>query len=483
MSGPWHVPSSDEMTTPPAKLLPFEHLDKACLAATSADAGLSNAPTWSFRVEGALAPDAIRRAVGWLLCAFPSAAATARPLDAAERTWAWVLPQEPAEVADAIVTIHPPATDADAAADLGAAIRDRFLDLRAGPPLRVDWVPHGSGGTLHLQQHHGLADGRAFIALIERFFRLLDSAIRGDEPEPTAISGPARRAELEALALPTGKRRWWTLRGAWIYVRGALADLFAPTTPLWQNTGSDYSGGNRTVHRALGSERTDALRAAATAAGGNLHAALLTAWVRASAGLSAERGHPARRLLLSSIVELRPRAAATVEFDSFANHLGWVLPRVDLRRTPDFPALMRSLHREMRRQLRVGEVVQRYLFERWGLSKLPLPGVRDGLARPKRAVVHCNASNVLAIPIPFLRGAGFAVQGVRVTTPVSPRYGALLTVTRYGNEATLNINYKDSILPPDAAERLATLLEEELDGFAATAPASSTTVPAHGGRP
>lgn len=468
------------MTPTDASLLPLQHLDKACLAATSAAHGLSNAPTWSLQVHGTLSEATLRRAVADLLRAYPSAAARVRPLDAAERDWVWVLPgaDERDAAVDAVLTLHPPAVDEAAGDRVAAAVRDRFLDLQAGPPLRVDWQPSEGGGWLHVQQHHGLADGRAFIALLERFAALLDAAARGEPVDPALLQGPERRDELEALALPAARRRWWTLRGAWIYLRGALTDLFRPTTPLWQNAGLDYSGGNRTVHVPLTMARQDALRAAATADGANLHAALLTAWLRASARLSAERGHPVRRLMLSSIVELRPRpGAGGAVFDSFANHLGWVLPRVDLRATPDFSGLMAALHREMRRQLRAGEVVQRYLFERWGLARLPLPGLREGLARPKRAVVHCNASNVLAIPIPALRGEGFSVQAARVTTPVSPRYGALLTVTRYVDDATLNVNYKDSVLDDAAAARLAALLDEELVAYAARADAGHDGAP------
>lgn len=480
--------------------LPFDHLDKACFAATSARHGLSNAPTWALSIEGTVDGEALRRAVAALLVAFPSCGAMVVPIDAADsraKRWAWRLPKPAARpedvdaaLIDAIVTVHPP-LDAPplnaplgtgAVADaLGDGIRDRFLDLTLGPPLRVDLLCWPGGARLWLQQHHGLADGRAFIELLRRFGRLLDVAARGDAFDAGDLIGWPRRPELEAIdaliaarsgstaLAPLWRRRWWACLGLWRYVQGAFAALVRPTAPLWQNQSLDYSGANRTVHLALPLAQVEALRVAAAAAGGNLHAALLAAWVRASAALSAQHGVVARRLMLSSIVELRPRGGGgdAGAFESFANHLGWALPTVDAAAMASMPRLVAALHRGLKRQMARGEPIQRLLFERLGLAALALGPLREGLAAPGRAVVQLNVSNVLALPIERIAGRDFTVTAVRITTPVSPRYGALLTITRYDDEVTLNVNVKRSVVGAQDAAILAKLLQDELGAFAA----------------
>ncbi len=478
--------------------LPLQALDKACLAASDAAAGLSNAPTWRLELEGVLPAAALRRALAGLIVACPSIAATVVPKDgppARARGWAYRLPEPaagpddvPDALLDALWTLHPAATwetlDGRPALDGGAAGRpaatpppvertdddalgqricDRFLDLTAGPGLRLDLRPRPGGATLWLQQHHALADGRAFIALLERLFALLDPCLRGEAIPAELLRPMTRQPELAALRVGPWRRRLWTLRGALVYLRGAIAAAFAPLDALAQNVGADYRGSNRTLHLPIPADRLRALRARSEAAGANLHAGLLAAWTRANAALSAERGQPVRRVMLTSIVDLRPRAAAgEVAFESFANHLGWTLPIADLERAPDAGRLAASLHRQMRRQLAADEPWQRALFERLGVLALPLAALRKALSAPPRAVVQLNVSNVLALPIPTLRAGEVEVRKVRITTPVAPRYGALLTLTRYGDEACCNVNVKASVMDNEAAERLVALFAEEL---------------------
>ena len=58
---------------------------------------------------------------------------------------------------------------------------------------------------------------------------------------------------------------------------------------------------------------------------------------------------------------------------------------------------------------------------------------------------------------------------MRISTPVAPRYGTLLTATRYREVATLNVNFKDSVVSEAKAKRLCALLDAELDALAALA--------------
>ncbi len=478
--------------------VPLEALDKACLAASDEEAGLSNAPTWRLELTGEVPAEALRRALAGLIVACPSIAATVVALDgppARARRFAYRMPalvadpdDVPHALLDAILTLHPaesaaeragrprapgddasepetalPAVERSGDDALGQRICDRFLDLTLGPGLRLDLRPRPGGATLWLQQHHALADGRAFIALLERLFALLDPCLRGEAIAPALLQPMHRQPELAALRIAPWRRRWWTLRGALLYLRGAFKATVAPLDALSQNVGVDYRGSNRTLHLAIPAERLQALRARAEAAGANLHAGLLAAWTRASAALSAERGQPVRRLMLTSIVDLRPRAApGEAGFESFANHLGWTLPVADLRRTPDAGRLAAALHGQMRRQLAANEPWQRALFERLGVLALPLADLRKMLSAPRSAVVQLNVSNVLALPIPPLRAVDVEVRKVRITTPVAPRYGALLTLTRFGAETCCNVNVKASALSDEAAERLVALLADEL---------------------
>lgn len=453
---------------------PFEPLDKACLASSSQAHGLSNAPTWELTLEGQ--PDWIHVQSAWhdLMKIYPWCRAIAVPTSEkgeASVAWSWRFVESDTDELAISQFRYVDLRQADAAAieAHGDAIRDRFLDLERQPGARLDlaWLPDGRS-RLWFQQHHGLADGRAWIELLARFAELLASARRGEETPATALAAAPRRSELDATGLGPWQRRGLALRGLWIYLRGTLRALWRPSTPLLQNRSLDYSGSNRSLHLPLGAEREAALRATAKVAGWNLHAALLGAWVLANARWNRAQGVPCRRLMLSSIVELRPRDGA---FRSFANHLGWALPELDLAATAALDgdagrrALCRSLHQQLRSQTARREPLARSLFERWPLMALPLVALRRAVCAPQRVVVQLNASNVLAIPIAPFAGDGFRCEAVRVTTPVAPRYGTLLTATRYGAVATLNLNFKDSVVTVEQAEELLALLDAELDAL------------------
>lgn len=457
---------------------PFEPLDKACLASSSRAHGLSNAPTWELTLDGQ--PDwlHIQLAWSWLMNIYPWCLAIAAPSGAdggRSKTWNWRWIQSTGDEL-AISQLRNVDLRAASAAEIdahGDAIRDRFLDLEREPGARLDvaWLPGGKS-RFWFQQHHGLADGRAFIELLDRFAALLDLAAAGGRPDDDALAPSPRRGELDATGLGPWQRRRLALRGLWIYVRGLLRSLRRAPTALRQNRSLDYSGRNRSLHRVLRGEREAALRATAARHGWNLHAALLAAWVLANLRWNAEAGVTCERLVLSSIVELRPRDGG---FRSFANHLGWALPELDVARLGALDgdvgraAVCRALHTELRRQTDRREPLARSLFERAPLLALPLAGLRAAVCAPKQVVVQLNVSNVLAIPIPAFEGRGFRCEAVRVTTPVAPRYGVLLTATRHRDVATLNLNFKDSVVAEDQAARLADLLEQELDALAALA--------------
>ena len=440
--------------------------------------GLSNAPTWQLSLRGQPEWMHVQSAWRWLIQIYPWLCATAVPSsDRGENApgWSWRFVESPDDIlaVSQLRNIDLRQASPDEIEAFGDAIRDRYLDLHHEPGARLDfaWLPDGQS-RLWLQQHHGVADGRAWIELLAQFSDLLAIAQRGEVPEPSRLVASPRRSELDATGLGAWQRRGLALRGLWIYLRGFLRALRRQPTPLLQNRSLDYSGRNRSLHLHLRTEREAALRAAAAANGWNLHAALLAAWVLANLRWNAEQGVLCQRLVLSSIVELRPRGGA---FRSFANHLGWALPELDVPALAALDgdagrrAVCRSLHHQLREQTRRREPLARSLFERGPLLALPLASLRKAVCAPERVVVQLNASNVLAIPIASFAGPGFACEDVRISTPVAPRYGTLLTATRYREVATLNVNFKDSVVSEAQAQRLCALLDAELDALAALA--------------
>lgn len=451
----------------------FEYLDKACLAAASAAHGCSNAPVWQLSLQGRPPADALRTALAHTLQVFPTCAALAVPLDGDPETakrWAWQWPDQLGLAHATPLLDVVDLTDQPEAAllDLRQQLWDRFLDLTQRPGLQLTLVYTAADrGELFVQHHHALGDGRAFLGFFTRLFGFLDLALRGQQPSADQLQPVPRRSELEVLGLGKWQRVGLALLGIWEFVRGLVRTIRRPVTELLPNASLDYTGSNRILYLRPSAADWQRWRAAARQAGVGLNALLCAAYLQSQVRWHAQPGsrqqRPVSRLVLSTIAESRPRDPT---YQSFANHLLWPVVDVDLP-APDVLTLAREVQRQLQDQQARRAPLKRYLVERGVVLSAPLRDVRKMLFEAKQTLVNLNFSNVLALPIPHLvagEGSG-RVQLVagNVAPPTTPRTALCLTAMACGQEATLNLNYKASIITDTEAAEVGAHLLAVLD--------------------
>ncbi len=446
--------------------LPFDYLDKACLAGTYAP-WASFAPTWRLSVKGQLPEPALRRAAGWLAERYPVVASRAVGLDGtvdSARRLAWELDERP-DVGRLVKVLDLRQVPAEARAAAEQGLLDRFIDLGADYPLSLTWVRHADAeGTLFVQQHHALADGRAFLALCRDLVALLDAAVRDADPPPPA--GPfARRPELDVVPEHGLSRAASFAVGAAVSLLGLLRDALRPMQPLRCNLGADYTGQNRTEHLVLPANRLERWRDGRKRLGLSSNDVLAAALATALARWSLRHGTAPGRTRLLMPVDLRPRDGT---FESFANHLGSVQLVCDLARPSKLVELAAALARQSARQLARRLPFKRLLFEVAAARLMRVASMRRLVFETRNLFACYSFSNLIPLGVPGAgpdgrwRGQGFEVDGLRVTTPCTPPQGANTTVVRYGAEVCFNFNYKDSVLDPALVADLVASFQEAL---------------------
>ncbi len=460
-----------------------DYLDKGCLAATSREHGVSNAPTWELVVEGALSTDAIRRGLAHALARFPIAAGRLRPadegvgphrpLDRAKR-FAWVTDATATSVeAAASLVAEVTVTGTEELESLRRTVWDRFVDPTVDPPVRIT-AARAAGANpprthVFVQQHHAVADGTAFLAFLDALVRGADAAQEGEAPGgPGEEAAPVGRVDEAApLNLTPAKRRWWTFLGALGLLGAVLRALARPARPLPSNTSLDYRGGNRVARVRRDAATLARWRGATRAAGVGLSAALTAALYRAvgrwARELGTSPGHTTAVLAASTRPRRPVREDGPAACTSFANHLAGLGVSWDLSGPSEPTALAARFHAQIARQVLRSTHIKRLLFERWAARGLPLGAMRRMVFQARRAAYNLNFSNLIPLPTPPLAGTRFRVRDLLVTTPCLPRTAVVLTAVRFGGTVTFNLNYKESALPPGAGPRLAVLLDEALD--------------------
>jgi hypothetical protein len=447
--------------------LPFEYMDKVCLAATFAPWS-SFAPTWRLGVRGAVPEAALATAVRWLAGRYPVLASTVVGLDAPmprARRLAWQLDEAP-DVGRLWSTLDLRSATPAARAQAEQALADRFLDLEHDYPFHLTWVRRGDDdGALFLQQHHALADGRAFLGLCAELVRFLDAAVKGQAEAAAAAAPFARLPELSVVPEQGLRRASAFLQGLghslW---RGALDALF-PLAPLRCNQGSDFSGHNQTEHLVVPVARLEAWRPKRKPLGLSENALLSAALALALGRWSARHGtNPGRtRLLLP--MDTRPRERP---FESFANHLSSVLLSCDLRRPPAVLELAASFGRQAATQTSRRTPLKKLLFEAAVAGRVSVDAMRRLVFEKRALIASLSFSNLAALEAPgageggLWRGAGFTVESLRVTTPCLPPQGANTTAVRYGGLLCFNFNYKDSLLDRALVSDLVASFDEAL---------------------
>jgi hypothetical protein len=97
---------------------------------------------------------------------------------------------------------------------------------------------------------------------------------------------------------------------------------------------------------------------------------------------------------------------------------------------------------------------KRLLWERMGVLLLPLEQMQRIIFETKRPASNLNFSNLIPLEFATLGGEGWRVEDVRITTPVAPRHGIVLTVIRYGGKLVFNFNYKTTAAMQEHTEEL-----------------------------
>jgi hypothetical protein len=444
--------------------LAFQPLDKAFLAGTRAP-WATFAPTWRLEYRGPLEQAALERALTWTVARYPSCAARVvalgGPFERA-RDYAWECPDAPA--APPVEVLDVTARSPEDARREEEALASRFLDLEREAPLRCTWVRRGpAAGVLVFQQHHALADGRAFLGFLGDLVRALDAAARGATSSPLPAALVTRRPEREAVA-GSGVGDW--LRAALAFFGEVLRALFAPVTPLASNVSADFHGADRTRHLEVPLARVEAWRANRAHHGLSTNDLLAGALCAALARWSHERGHPPGRHTLFMPVDVRPRDSA---FESFANHLSSV--QVRWRGTPDAQplALARELRDAAKRQHDAGLPRRRVRFDGALVAATRVDVLRRELLDRRRLVTSCSFSNLVPLGTP---GAGAdgrwrfgdaVVERLLITTPCTPPQAANTTVARYGDALCFNFNFKDSAVSAAAIDALVRHFASALD--------------------
>jgi len=415
---------------------PFESLDKAFLAGTQAP-WASFAPVWRLEYRGTLTQPQLVRALGFVLARYPWAAARVQ-------NEAWVLP----EAIDAQAQFS--AIDADAEKE--TALADRFLELSTEAPLHLTWVRRGDdAGVLVFQQHHSLADGRAFLALVDDFVKCLDA-----ESSPLPLGIVPRRREREALSS----------RGPLVFLRGALHTVkelllgnLRPLAPVFSNVGTDYSGGNRTLHHFVPRQRLEAWREPRTKKGLSMNDLLAAALCTALSRVSKSGG--IHNLFLP--IDVRPREG----FESFANHLSSMQLR--WRPMPTVLALAQALRDAAAPILAARLPWKRTLFDAWLVRLSPMALLRKTLLVKRQLLTNFSFSNLVPLGIPGADADGkwhtnsLVIDRLLITTPCTPPQAVNTTVVGYGGDVCFNFNFKDSAVARADVEALVREFSVALD--------------------
>lgn len=448
---------------------PLDYIDKGALAVTDRERGTSGTPTWQLVVRGALDPAHVGTALGHVVTRYPSLATKVQSLDAVPLlATKFRYAHDPSFHMDEIFGLVDCRGDREALAALGKELRNRHLDLFTSAPLTLTMaITSDESCHLFFRQHHAIADGRAFIALLLDFAAFLEAARAGRSVAADALVPVGRRGELEALGLSGLRRMACTLAGYGRLAAAVARGVRRPLVPSLQNRSNDYTGENGTVHWIVGDAALDAWNVARKRIGVSLNSLLTGALLVANARWHVASGLPVGRTTVALLMETRPRDGS---FVSFANHLAALEVETNLTGSEEPRAIAREIQAQVTAQRGANVPVKRLLAERHILSLMTLEQIKKLVFEAKRPTHNLNFSNLIALDFPALGGKGWAVEEVLITTPVVPRNGIVLTVIRYGGRLFFNFNYKASAATREQTEELSRRFREVLEEIASASP-------------
>jgi hypothetical protein len=274
------------------------------------------------------------------------------------------------------------------------------------------------------------------------------------------VSPIDRRGELEPLGLSPRTRAWYGIAGLFSLIRTIVRGLVRPLVLLAQNEATDYTGANNVIRWVVDDEVLVRWRAAHKRIGTSLNSLLAGAWFLANQGSQRARNKPLGRVSASMVMETRPREGG---FRSFANHLATLEAELPLDRDIASADVVRRVHAQVSRQVATKRPFKRLVCERALVRGMPLDKLRAIVFEAKRPAYNLNLSNLISLDFPVMRGESWLVDEVRITTPVTPRNGIVLTVIRYNGRLCFNFNYTESAASTSHVEELVHLFREVLD--------------------
>jgi len=455
---------------------PCDYVDKGGLAVTSRAHGCSGTPVWQLVVDGALDPEHVRQALADLTTRYPSLTTRIQSLDGVPPlATRYRYAQDPGFRLDELFTHVDLRGDGDRGvlAALERELQDRHLDLYTDFPVTLTMAVTGDAQSrLFFRQHHAIADGRAFIGLLGDFAVFLDAARTGRRPTDGELEPIGRRRELDALALPRGRRVAWTVAGFSLLARSLLGGALRPSPLLLQNRSNDYTGENGVVHWLVDDAARAGWQRASERIGVSLNSLLTAALFEANRRWHRTRQMRLRRVTGSLVMETRPRDGS---FRSFANHLATLVVDVRVDRHADLAGLARELHAQVKRQRASHAPEKRLLGERQVVARMTIEQMQRFVFQTRRPAFNLNFSNLIPLDFPTLGGAGWRVDEVRICTPVTPRTGIALTVIRYSGRLCFNFNYKASAVARDEVETLRACFAEALSEVTTSGDAGDAT--------
>lgn len=458
----------------------FDYIDKGGVGVTSEEHGCSGTPTWQLVVSGALEEAHVRQALEDTFVRYPQLRTIVQSLDGhPEYATHFRYAPDPHFSIDRIFEVVDLRGEEAQASKLNEVIdevHNRHTDQFRDPPVTLTMaITSDESCRLLFRQHHGVADGRAFIELLTDFAAFLRLARSGERPSAAALMPIPKRGETEGLGLHFGQTIRFTIEGLVWFFRSLFQTWFAPPRSLIQNDSNDYTGANGTLHWVIDDAVIEAWRAPRKEMGVSLNSLLTAAIYEANRRWHREQGRDTERTVATLVMETRPRGG---HFRSFANHLATLEVMVDLSEDNDVPGIARSIQEQVVFQRDHKIPIKRLLAERLLVLGMSMDRVRQQVFQKPHANDNINFSNLIPLFFPTMEGEGWKVEEVLITTPITPRHGIVFTVIRYNGKVIFNINYKASAATREQAaalfghfravmEEYTKVIPEELDTAAA----------------
>ncbi|MBU47161.1 MAG: hypothetical protein CL920_00505 [Deltaproteobacteria bacterium] len=422
---------------------PFDYVDKGGVAVTSQEHGCSGTPTWKLVGTGDLKPEQVEEALTYLLQRYPQITTVVQALDGhPEYAKDFRYAQMPGFSVDDIFTYIDARGEEERLTEIYTEVLNRFTDQFREPMVTMTLVQvTDDNWWLMCRQHHGMADGRAFIELLTDFATYLNTVRAGKEVDDALLTPIPKIPEADALQLSETQKKAYRREGYKWFVGAQLAKIFAPLSHFLQNDSNDYTGENRTMHWVLSDDVLTPWKGAQGKMNGSLNSILVGAVYEANRRWHKEMGRKLGRIAANLPMEMRPRDGSC---RSFANHIGTLEVILPLHKMDSLAQMVPEIQRQVKEKRANEQVKKRLLCEHQLVSILPMDALRKIVFQSKKAMHNFSLSNLISLPFPTMEGPGWKVDEVLITTPITPRIGILITLIHYNGKIIFNVNYKTS---------------------------------------